>query len=196
MKKHLGLVCVAILSFAIGWILGSGHVSSVPEGNPTVRQESASRDSKKLKENPSPVENGKLKAQVIRVTDGDTILVMADGRQEKVRLIGADTPESVHRDKSRNVPEGKVASEWTRKLLSNRMVWLESDKEPRDRYGRMLAYVYLDDGRMVNRLLISEGMAKPMKIKPNVKYAKDFEAAKEEAKEKNAGFWGTGFFHD
>jgi micrococcal nuclease len=111
---------------------------------------------------------------VIRVVDGDTIVVSIDGTDTKVRFIGIDTPESVHPDKSKNTPDGKAAFEYTARLLDGKSVCLEYDAERLDSYGRTLAYVWLDDV-MVNRLLLKQGYAVPLTIAPNTRYAEEFE---------------------
>lgn len=114
-----------------------------------------------------------------RVVDGDTIIVKINGTKEKVRMIGIDTPESVHPDPSRNTPEGKVASQFTRDHLEGKYVRLETDVQERDKYGRLLSYVYLGD-EMFNKTLLEEGLATIMTIPPNVKYVDDFKAIQEE----------------
>ena len=124
-----------------------------------------------LDDKSSSVENGKVYCD--RVVDGDTIVVILDGKKEKVRMIGIDTPESVHPDKSRNTPMGKIASKYTKDNLEGKYVALETDVQERDKYGRILAYVYLDD-KMFNKTLLEEGLARLMTIPPNVKYADDF----------------------
>ena len=113
--------------------------------------------------------------KVTRVVDGDTIIVDLNGVEERVRLIGIDTPESVHPDASRNLPEGKVASEFTKSRLEGKEVKLEFDVQERDQYGRLLAYVYID-GVMFNKTLLSEGYARIATYPPNVKYVEDFTA--------------------
>ena len=107
---------------------------------------------------------------VVRVVDGDTLVVDINGTDTKVRPIGVDTPELVHTNASKNVPEGTTASDYTKNLLTGKNVYLEYDAGPTDKYGRTLAYVYTEDGVMVNDLLLEEGMAKMMTIQPNVKY--------------------------
>ena len=124
-----------------------------------------------LNEKSSSIESGKVYCD--RVVDGDTIVVLMDGKKEKVRMIGIDTPESVHPDKSRNTPMGKIASKYTKDNLEGKYVTLETDVQERDKYGRVLAYVYLDD-KMFNKTLLGEGLAELMTIPPNVKYVDDF----------------------
>lgn len=125
---------------------------------------------------------------VERVIDGDTIEVTGDPGSLTVRLIGVDTPESVHPDESKNNEYGKAASEWLGKLLTGKTVELEYGEEKTDTYGRTLAYVYLD-GEMVNKMLLRNGLAKTMFIPPNTKYQKEFEQIEQTAKDNNTGFW-------
>lgn len=132
---------------------------------------------------------------VIRVVDGDTIVVFQEGQEITVRLIGIDTPESVNPDESLNTAEGKEASEWMKELLTGAKVYLEYDAAVEDDYGRTLAYVYLEDGEtMVNRLLLTNGLATIMTVQPNSKYENDFSSLQNAAREAGAGFWKTGFF--
>ncbi len=134
--------------------------------------------------------------EVVKIVDGDTVKLLMDGEVTTVRLIGIDTPESVHPTKEKNVPEGKLASEHTRELLENNEVYVEYDREPTDRYGRTLAYLYLDENTMVNALILSDGYAQVMMIAPNNKYAEYFQELEDEAKSRNAGLWSTGVFDD
>ena len=83
--------------------------------------------------------------EVVRVVDGDTIIVDIDGTETRVRLIGVDTPESVHPDDTLNSERGKIASDFTSALLTGKQVYLEYDKEMTDKYGRTLAYVFLSN---------------------------------------------------
>ena len=127
---------------------------------------------------------------VVRVVDGDTIVVSIDGADTKVRLIGVDTPESVNPDSSKNSESGKIAAEWTTNLLAGEKVYLEYDIEKTDKYGRTLAYVYLSDRTtMVEDELLRNGMAEVMTIQPNTKYAAHFKALENQARESKIGFW-------
>jgi micrococcal nuclease len=84
---------------------------------------------------------------------------------------------------------GKEASSFTRKLVEGKKVRLEFDIERHDRYGRLLAYVYLEDGTFVNGKIIDEGYAQAMTIVPNVKHAKTFLKLEREARQKGSGLW-------
>ncbi len=122
---------------------------------------------------------------VERVIDGDTIQ-LASG--EKVRLIGVDTPETV-KPNTPVEPFGKEASDFTKKMLTNTKVRLEFDVQERDKYGRLLAYLYLPDGTFYNELLLKEGYAQVLTIPPNVKYAELFLLAERMAREEKKGLW-------
>ncbi|MDP4133614.1 MAG: stalk domain-containing protein [Bacillota bacterium] len=111
--------------------------------------------------------------EVINVVDGDTFTVNMNGVKEKIRLIGIDTPESVHPDAEKNTEAGKIASDYTSSLLSGKKVALEYDVQKRDMYGRILAYAYLD-GVMINKKLLSEGYAVISTWPPNVKHVEEF----------------------
>lgn len=115
---------------------------------------------------------------VTRVVDGDTFCYEENDEEIKVRLIGIDTPESVAPKESgkTNTIEGSIASVFTKDLIfsNNGILYLEYDKEKYDKYGRELAYAYLEDGRMVQDILLLEGYADLMTIEPNTKYAKRF----------------------
>lgn len=130
------------------------------------------------------------KYKVIRVVDGDTFEINFDGKKEKVRLIGVDTPESVHPDANRNVKEGKLTSEYTKKYLEGKEVTLEFDVQERDKYGRLLAYVWYE-GEMYNKHLLNIGYAKIATYPPNVRYVDEFTALQEVARENKVGLWET-----
>ena len=111
---------------------------------------------------------------VIRVIDGDTIVVDIDGEDIHVRLIGINTPE-LTTDDGETIEAGELAKEYTTTLLEGNTVYLEYDAELYDVYGRTLAYVYLPDKKtMVNELLLKNGYAEIMTIEPNVKYKERF----------------------
>jgi micrococcal nuclease len=130
-------------------------------------------------------------AHVVRVVDGDTILVALGGRRERVRYIGMDTPETV---KPRTPVQcfGKKASAENRRMVAGRDVRLVADAEARDRYGRMLAYVYrASDGKFVNAELVRGGYATPLSIAPNVRFAARFRSLAREARRDGRGLWSA-----
>lgn len=116
--------------------------------------------------------------KVVRVVDGDTLVVNIDSDDVKVRLIGINTPESVHPDEKLNTKEGKLASNFTKSKVENKSVYLEFDEEIKDPYDRTLAYVFLDkEGKtMLQDIILKAGHAKIMTIEPNTKYAKRFQS--------------------
>lgn len=126
--------------------------------------------------------------KVIKVVDGDTIKIIYNGKEESIRLIGIDTPESVHPDAEKNTELGKVASEYTKSQLEGKEITLELDIQERDKYGRILAYAYIND-EMFNKILLKEGYAQLMTISPNVKYADEFVALQKQARESQKGIW-------
>lgn len=131
-------------------------------------------------------------ARVVRVVDGDTIVVSLAGREERVRYIGVDTPETV----KPGAPVecfGKKASARNKALLPpGTRVRLTRDAEERDRYGRLLAYVYrAQDGLFVNASLVLDGYATPLSIPPNVRHAAQFSAEAVEARRAGRGLWNA-----
>jgi micrococcal nuclease len=131
-------------------------------------------------------------AVVEHVVDGDTIDVALGAQVERIRMIGIDTPETKIPDEA---PEcwGPEATALTEALLPvGTPVRLERDLEPRDDYGRLLAYVIRDaDGLVVNVELARQGAAEPLRIRPNVAYAGSIAAAAEEARAAGRGLWGA-----
>lgn len=142
-------------------------------------------------------------ATVARVSDGDTVrLRFPDGHEERVRLIGIDTPEvhesaKLERDAQRSGRDratiqalGREAAAFTRQLVEGKPVEVESDVEKRDRYGRLLAYLWLPGGRMVNVELVRDGYAQVLTVPPNVRYERLFRECQREAREAGRGLWG------
>lgn len=127
---------------------------------------------------------------VTRVIDGDTLVVIVDGREEKIRLIGIDTPESV--DPRKDVEcFGLEASEALKKLVENKYVRLEVDptQSDRDKYGRWLRYVWLNEVN-VNFEMIANGFAYEYTYDLPYKFQIDFKNAQKEAKDNKRGLWG------
>jgi micrococcal nuclease len=130
-------------------------------------------------------------ATVTRVVDGDTIRVRVGDRDEAVRYIGMDTPETV----KPNTPVqcfGKAASAANHRLVTGAPVELRLDAEPRDRYGRLLAYIYRRaDGLFVNAALVRDGFARTLTIPPNVGHAAELGALERGARAGRRGLWGA-----
>lgn len=127
--------------------------------------------------------------KVTRAVDGDTIEVTYNGKEEKVRLIGVDTPETKHPTKPVE-PYGPEASAFTKKTLEGKKVRLEFDVQERDKYGRLLAYLYLEDGTFFNAELLRQGFAQVLTVPPNVRHADEFVKLQREAREAKRGLWG------
>ena len=152
--------------------------------------------------------NKVYKAKIERVVDGDTAIVsfiFDDGSKylkERVRFLGVNTPETVHPNKPVEF-YGKEASNFTKSQLTDQIVWLQTDVEVKDRYGRMLAYVWLREPTeedfdnedsireyMFNAKLLLDGYAQLMTIQPNSRYSNLFVYFQREAREAKKGLWG------
>lgn len=122
-----------------------------------------------------------IEASVVRVIDGDTIEVDIGGRLYKVRYIGINTPE-VGR------PGADEATAVNAQLVYGKTVYLEKDVSETDRYGRLLRYVWTDEG-MVNAILVANGYAQVATYPPDVKYQHDFLELQRQAEEAGMGLW-------
>ena len=150
-------------------------------------------------------ENAVYKAKIKRVVDGDTAIIYfltSDGtryKEERLRFIGVNTPESV--DPNRPVQYyGKEASNFTKKELKDKIIWIQTDTGVRDKYDRLLGYIWLEEPKnpdsekevrtkMFNARLLLKGYAQTMTIQPNVHYSDMFVKFQREAKEGKKGLW-------
>jgi micrococcal nuclease len=129
-------------------------------------------------------------ARVVRAVDGDTIVVaFADGHTDTVRVLGVDTPET-HDPRKPVQCFGPEAAAYTASRLTGKVVRLESDVETRDKYGRRLAYVYLDGKRFDDELL-RLGYGRLLVIAPNGEYARAMLADELAARRERRGLWGA-----
>jgi micrococcal nuclease len=128
-----------------------------------------------------------LEGTVVKVVDGDTIHVRLEGRLEKVRYIGVNTPE-VHHPRLAAQPGGREAWDVNRRLVADRQVRLELDVQERDRHGRLLAYVWVGP-TMINAELVGLGYAQVMTVPPNVRYQQLFLRLQRDARESARGLW-------
>ena len=152
---------------------------------------------------PSILPHSKFTAKIISIIDGDTLKIDYKGLKESIRLIGIDTPESrinkkIKKDAKRSgkdvetiIAMGKKATEYVEGLVkAGGTVTIEFDVQERDRYKRLLGYVYLPNGNMLNEEIVKAGYASVMTIPPNVKYKDRFLIAYQEAREDKRGLWG------
>lgn len=133
-----------------------------------------------------------LAGTVVHVVDGDTVDIRFEGRGvERVRLLGIDTPETVKPDHPVDC-WGPEASARTKALLPpGTAVLAQRDEEARDRYGRLLVYLWRrDDGRFVNASLVRDGDARILSISPNTAHRVDLSADAASARARGAGLWG------
>jgi micrococcal nuclease len=133
---------------------------------------------------------GTVTVTVERVVDGDTFETSVAGRRESVRLIGVDTPETVAPGRPVE-PYGPQASAFAKHWLAGHPLRLAGDAEPRDRYGRLLAYAWLGDGTFWNALLLAEGYAETLTIAPNDTFAGLFARLAAAARSAHRGLWAT-----
>jgi len=139
------------------------------------------------------------KATVEYVVDGDTIDVVIDGNEKRVRLAGIDAPESASHEQERNTQEGVLATEHVRALLPvGRVVYLQKDVSETDKYGRLVRYVWLDvpsdpnsseeiTSKMVNSLIVEAGFARAERFWPDVSYADQLKEAQQRAADGGLG---------
>jgi micrococcal nuclease len=171
MRRTPGIGAVLLLALG-GWLL----VHSWLDGG-------GSSDSAQ-----APAEHS-VRARVVRVVDGDTIVASVDGEDEYVRYIGVDTPETVKPDTPVQC-FGPNASDENHRLVEGRTVRLTFDREARDVYGRLLAYVHVG-GRFVNAELVRGGYARTLEIAPNTSHAAELQRLASRAARAGKGLWGA-----
>jgi micrococcal nuclease len=181
-----------VVRVKILFLLGLLAASALEAGS-TFRQATRVGISEPSRESRDEVPEKRL---VVRVIDGDTIVVSPN---EKVRLIGVDTPETVHPNKAVQC-FGKDAKEFTRSLVESKSIRLFFDDSNRarnhkDRYGRTLAYVYFDDGTMLNAELIRRGYAHAYTRFP-FRHVVEFRQLERTARGQGAGLWASCHVHN
>lgn len=145
---------------------------------------------------------GRDKATVLYVIDGDTLKVSYHGKRESIRLIGIDAPEinrnrKAYRDSRKQgrdigtiTSQGRLAKNYVKSLVKKgSVVSIQFDVEKRDKYRRLLGYVYFPDGRMLNDVIIRNGYASPLSIPPNIKYRNKFLKSYRYARKHGRGLW-------
>ena len=133
--------------------------------------------------------NSSMRAEVLRVVDGDTIVVSLDGVEERVRYIGIDTPETEKPDQ-RLECYADQATQRNLELVDGTTVGLEFDRELRDRFGRLLAYVEVG-GIQINEALVRDGFARTLTIEPNTARAEELAGLEVDAGRAGRGLWGA-----
>lgn len=136
-----------------------------------------------------PLESGV--AKVVKVVDGDTLEVELDTGRERVRLLGIDTPETVHPTKPVECFGPEASSRMKELAPPGTELRLERDAELRDRFGRLLAYAYLPDGTFINRSMVADGFATTLFIDPNRAHRQDLSAAEADARSQGLGLWSA-----
>jgi len=127
-------------------------------------------------------------ARVMRIINGDTLTVLYQGKWEEIKLLGLDMPETTLTDrvyekalKNSTTPaiiinRGLVGREFVKKYMQyGSQIWIEFDVQKRDRFSRLLGYVYLADGRMLNEIILRAGLSEALLIAPNLKYQQRFQ---------------------
>jgi micrococcal nuclease len=127
-------------------------------------------------------------ARVMRIINGDTLNVLYQGKWEEIKLLGLDMPETMLNDrvyekalKNSTTPaevinRGLTGREFVKKYLQyGSQIWIEFDVQKRDHFSRLLGYVYLTDGRMLNEIILRAGLSEPLLIPPNLKYKQRFQ---------------------
>lgn len=144
-------------------------------------------------EKPTPRIEANALYSVVRVIDGDTMVVDINGEAETIRLIGLDTPETM--DPRRPIQcFGIEASNKVKNILAGQKVNIETDPSQgmRDKYGRLLAFIFLPDGTLFNKMMIEEGYGHEYTYNLAYKYQAEFQAAEAQARKLKMGLWAGG----
>lgn len=198
-KKLIPIVCLSFL------LLAGCNVQTIEQGNDEITTQSTTNDSSES--NSTIINNGENINQatsskfdvssfeefpLVSVVDGDTIKIKYNGSSELVRFLLVDTPETNH-PKLGKQPFGEEAKEFTKQLLENQdTVYLEFDVSYRDKYKRLLAYVYTKDGKSVQEELLKNGLARVAYIyEPNTKHVDWFESVQKTAQKQAVGIWSV-----
>lgn len=204
-KKHpnnwlkwvvIGLL-ITVFCVTLIVVLIKNHNDSNPGDNPTPEIETGDSNNPSVEPEPTKpsvptsieLKSGGQLYMVSRVVDGDTIDVIYDNQQIRIRLIGINTPETVHPSKPQEC-FGQEASNRLKALLSGKSVAIELDasQDKVDDYGRTLAYVYVDN-KMINYAMVYDGYAYEYTYNVPYKYQSEFKAAQKDADANNRGLW-------
>lgn len=179
----LWLLVLTVLVMACGAPPANTTARDSSPGSPTASSAATATPA-----TPRPPDSStRLRAEVISVTDGDTIRVRINGQSVPLRYIGIDTPETVDPRKSVQC-FGREASAFNALLVAGKVVELEKDVSETDKYDRLLRYVWID-GKMANEELVRGGYAKSSSYPPDVKYQDRFRALEAAARAAKVGLW-------
>ena len=183
--------CITLLLLSLILLTGCSIEDGISVVNDSVKiADQIAKEHKTFNETTKKesVSNDRVPVEFVRVVDGDTIKVIYEGKEESVRYLLMDTPESKDR-RTCVQPYAKEASQRNEELLKNSKVTLEFEKSARDKYGRLLAYVFADDVS-VQETLIREGYARVAYIyEPPYKYLETYQNAEQKAKSERLRIW-------
>ncbi|TLS38999.1 thermonuclease family protein [Pseudalkalibacillus caeni] len=193
---------ILLLMAVLAMLISAGCSTTAPPTNIPDSHSTQASHNDNINKDPKPANANLLSADVLEVIDGDTLKVKLNNRVETIRLLLIDTPETKHPSKPVQ-PFGPEASAYAKEILSGKKVKIEPGISERDKYGRLLAYVWIED-KMVNKMLLKEGLARVAYIfPPNTKYIDDFQQLQKEAQHKGVGIWSIenyaqedGFHHN
>lgn len=192
-KKPLLLLIIGTLLISVGFILGKSSVQEVQkvqnDNQETPASSSLISQAPFITQSTSKTQLNQL-YRVIKVIDGDTIQVDINGKTETLRLIGIDAPETGD-PRSLVSCFGNEATNKAKEILNGKSVYLEADptQGERDKYNRLLWYVFLENGTNFNNLMISQGFAHEYTYRVPYKYQAEFKQAERQAREKKLGLW-------
>ncbi|MCM3568907.1 thermonuclease family protein [Neobacillus mesonae] len=200
MLKQPLFILIIVLSFILSACTGNGevqHSANTEKGSkaaPAAAQPKAeeAQQTTTINEADNVQTSNKrlLPGVIVKNIDGDTVEIKMDNRVEKIRMLCIDTPET-HHPRLGVQPFGPEASEYTKKILPvGKKVEIETGiGDGRDKYGRLLAYIYVD-GKMFNEMLLEKGLARVAYIyAPNTKYVDEFYSIQKKAQKKGTGIW-------
>jgi micrococcal nuclease len=184
--RNLTTIILAMIILLTG--CSSSNTTNIDSSSQNIHNQTKNTDSSQQSSN--TLHNKLLiDSNVVRVIDGDTLKITLNGREETVRLLLIDTPETVHPNKPVE-PFGKDASNFTKNTLpQNSKIQVELGISERDKYGRLLAYVY-KNGKMINEQLLEKGLARVAYIyPPNTKHIDEFRVIQSRAQKQAIGIW-------
>ena len=186
--RNKTLLIMLVFAILIGLISNRANLKNLPAVTSTASVAAPTATTTEVRAIPSTAETY---YRVLKVVDGDTLAVEMGGKNVTIRLIGLDTPETVDPRKPVQC-FGKEASDKAKEMLAGKSVRIEMDASQGelDKYGRLLAYVYLPDGVLFNKLMIELGFGHEYTYNLPYKYQKEFKAAEIAARERKVGLWG------